>query len=153
LTSKGIWYFVCDRPTLFLSVLRCCTGWFCVSTWHKLELSQRKEVPPWDPAVSIFSTSDQGRAGPAHCVWCHPWTGSLGFYKKASWASQGKPANKQHPSMASESAPASKFLTCLNSNPDFLWWWTAMWRCKLSKPFPPQLASQSWCLCRNRNPD
>ena len=22
-----------------------CTGWFCVSTWHKLELSQRKEPP------------------------------------------------------------------------------------------------------------
>jgi hypothetical protein len=26
-------------------------------------------------------------------------------------------------------------------------------QCKLNKPFPPQLASQSWCLCRNRNPD
>jgi hypothetical protein len=24
---------------------RSCTGWFCVSTWHKLELSQRKEPP------------------------------------------------------------------------------------------------------------
>ena len=33
------------------------------------------------------------------------------------------------------------------------WWWTAMWKCKLNKPFPPQLASWSWCLCRNRNPD
>jgi hypothetical protein len=22
-----------------------CTGWFCVSTWHKLELSQRKDPP------------------------------------------------------------------------------------------------------------
>ena len=26
-------------------------------------------------------------------------------------------------------------------------------KCKLNKPFPPQLASWSWCLCRNRNPD
>jgi hypothetical protein len=24
--------------------------------------------------------------------------------------------------------------------------------CKLNKPFPPQLASWSWCLHRNRNP-
>jgi hypothetical protein len=28
-----------------------------------------------------------------------------------------------------------------------------MWKCKPNKPFPPQLASWSWCLCRNRNPD
>jgi hypothetical protein len=28
-----------------------------------------------------------------------------------------------------------------------------MWKCKLNKPFPPQLASWSWCLSRNRNPD
>ena len=33
------------------------------------------------------------------------------------------------------------------------WWWTAVWKCKPNKPFPPQLASWSWCLCRNRNPD
>jgi hypothetical protein len=31
----------------------------------------------------------------------------LGFYKKASWASQGKQASKKNPSMASASAPAS----------------------------------------------
>jgi hypothetical protein len=45
------------------------------------------------------------------------------------------------------------FLTCLSSSSDFFWWWAAMWKCKLSKFFPPQLASWSWCLCRNRNPD
>jgi len=33
------------------------------------------------------------------------------------------------------------------------WWWTAVWKCKPNKPFRPQLASWSWCLCRNRNPD
>jgi hypothetical protein len=48
---------------------------------------------------------------------------------------------------------SSCFLTCLSSSPDFLWWWTALWKCKLNKPFPPHLASWSWCLCRNRNPD
>jgi hypothetical protein len=33
------------------------------------------------------------------------------------------------------------------------WWWTAVWKCKSNKPFPPQLVSWSWGLCRNRNPD
>jgi hypothetical protein len=28
-----------------------------------------------------------------------------------------------------------------------------MWKCKPNKPFPPQLASWSWCLRRNRSPD
>jgi hypothetical protein len=28
-----------------------------------------------------------------------------------------------------------------------------VWKCKLNRPFPPQLASWSWCLYRNRNPD
>jgi len=33
---------------------------------------------------------------------------------------QGKQSSKQHPSMASASAPASKFLPCVSSCPDFL---------------------------------
>jgi hypothetical protein len=41
------------------------------------------------------------------CGWDHLWAGSLRFYKRAGWASQGMPANKEHPSMASASAPAS----------------------------------------------
>jgi hypothetical protein len=53
----------------------------------------------------IFSISDQG--GRAQCGWYHTWAGSFGFYKRASWASQGKQASKKHPSMASASAPAS----------------------------------------------
>jgi hypothetical protein len=43
----------------------------------------------------------------APCGWCHPWDGSLGFYKRASWANQGKQASKEHPPMASASAPVS----------------------------------------------
>jgi hypothetical protein len=39
------------------------------------------EMPPRDPAVSLFSISDQG--GKASCGWGHLWAGSLGFYKKA----------------------------------------------------------------------
>jgi hypothetical protein len=56
-----------------------------------------------------------------HCRWCYSWTGRPGLYKKASWASQGKQSSKQHPSMASVSAPTSKFLPCVRSSPDFLW--------------------------------
>jgi hypothetical protein len=63
------------------------TGWFCVSTLHRLELSQRKElqlgkclheIQLW----GIFSISDQ--EGWPLCGWYHLWAGSLGFYKKAS---------------------------------------------------------------------
>jgi hypothetical protein len=91
-------------------IVRVYTGWFCVSTWHKLELSQGKEIQLrkclheiqlW----GIFSISDQ--VGRAPCGWYHLWAGSLGFYKKASWASRGKQASKENPSIASESAPAS----------------------------------------------
>jgi hypothetical protein len=47
------------------------------------------------------------KGGRTHCGWDHPWAGSLGFYKRAGWASQGRQASKEHPSMASASAPAS----------------------------------------------
>ena len=121
-----------------------------LSTQYKLKPSERKE-PQVRKHVQkiqlegIFSISDQwGRM--THYGWCHPWAGSPGLYKKGSWASQGQQASHQHPSMASASAPASRFLPWLSFFPDFLWWWTVLWKYKLSKPFPPQLASWSWCL-------
>jgi hypothetical protein len=100
------------------------TGWFCVSTWHKLELSQRKELQLKKSLnkiqlYGIFSISDQESS--AHCGWCHSWAGSLGFYKKASLTSQGKQVTSLHGLYIS-----SWFLTCLSSSPDFLWWWTPM---------------------------
>ena len=58
---------------------------FVLSSW--LGLSQKKElqlgkclneIQLW----GIFSVGDQ--VGRAHCGWCHPWSGGLGFYKKAS---------------------------------------------------------------------
>jgi hypothetical protein len=116
----------------------------------------RERSLPWGNAsmrsgCKAFYQLVMGGGGP--CELCHPWAGSPGFYKKANWATQGRQASKQHLSMASASAPASRFLPCVSSFPDFLWWWTAMWTCKLNKPFPPQFASWSWCLCRSRNPD
>jgi hypothetical protein len=41
-----------------------------------------------------------------------------------------KQASKQHPSKASASAPASRFLPCLSSCSDFLQWGTAIWKWK-----------------------
>lgn len=48
--------------------------------------------------------------------------------------------SKQDPSKASASAPASRFLSYLSSCPDSLQWRTTVWKCKLNKPLPPQLA-------------
>ena len=62
------------------------------------------------------------------------------------WISHGEQASKQHSSLASASAPASKFLPCFSSCPDFLQWWTTMWKYKSDKPFPFQLAFLSWCF-------
>ena len=44
----------------------------------------------------------------------------LGSLKKAGCVSYNEQASKEHPSMVSASAPASKFLPCLSSCPDFL---------------------------------
>jgi hypothetical protein len=94
--------------------LRYCTGWVWVNLTQarivRDEGALVEEMPPWDPVVSIFEISDQCGKGPAHCEWCHPWVGGPGFYKKAGWANQGKQASKQHRSMASASASATRFL-------------------------------------------
>jgi hypothetical protein len=62
------------------------------------------------------------------------------LYKKAGWASHGEQVGRQDPSMVSTSAPASSCLSCLSSCHDFLQWWTKMWKCKPSYPFPSPLA-------------
>jgi hypothetical protein len=49
------------------------------------------------------------------------WSGPLlGLIVLGSIAKQAEQASKQHPSMASVSAPASRFQTCLCSCPNFL---------------------------------
>jgi hypothetical protein len=124
-------------------------SWFCVSIWHSWSCHRERSLPCGNvsmrsscKAFSQWVIKGEG----AHSGWCHPWIGSPGFYKKANWASQGQESTKQHPSMASASAPASKFLPCVSSSPDFHWWWTAVWKCQLNKPFLPQLASWLWCF-------
>ena len=43
----------------------------------------------------------------------------LGSIRKQAEQSHWKQTSKQHPFMASASAPASRFLLCVNSCPDF----------------------------------
>jgi hypothetical protein len=91
------------------------------------------------------------KTGRSPCGWCHPWAGGSGFYKKASWASQGKQASKEHPSMASASAPASwlAWVPVLTSFGDEQQCGRVNW----INPFLPNLLLGHDVLCRNRNPD
>ena len=75
-------------------------------------------------------------------LWVVP-SGSLGSIREQDEQARGSKPVKNIPHGFCIS---SCFLTCLSSSPDFLWWWAAVWRYKLNKPFPPQLASLSWCL-------
>ena len=138
----------------YVSLGVCCTGWFCVSTWHSWSYHREKSFR-WGNASMRSSCKSFSqlviKAWRALCGWHNLWAGCLGFYKKASWASQGEQASKQHPSMASTSALAfwPAWVSVLTSFDDQ----QQCGKCKLSKSFPPQLASWSWCLCRKRNLD
>ena len=61
----------------------------------------------------------------------------LGFYKKAGRSSQ--PAAPLHGLCISSCLHVADRVLCEFLSL-FLWWWTAVWKCKLSKSFPPQLA-------------
>ena len=77
---------------------------------------------------------------------------ALGSIRKQSEQAMRRKSVSSTPSMTSASAPVSRFLPCLSSCPDFLWWWTVMWKCKPNKPFPLQLAFGHG-LCSNSNPE
>ena len=82
------------------------------------------------------------------------WAGGPGFYNRAGWTIHGEQASKQHPSMASASAPASRSQPCLSSCPDFLQWWTMIWNySKLNKLFPPQLGFGHGVSSLQRKPE
>jgi hypothetical protein len=139
-------------PPLQKTLVRMCTGWFCVSTWHKLDYHRERSLP-WGNASMRSSCKAFSqlviKGGGLIVGGAIPGLVVLGSIKRQTEQVSGsKPVTSLHGLCIS-----SCFLTCLSFSPDFLWWWTAMWKCKLNKPFPPQLASWSWCLCRNRNPD
>ena len=84
----------------------------------------------------------------AHCGWCHPWAGSLGFYKKTNWSSQGKQASKEYPFMAFASAPASwpAWVPVLTFFGDEQQCGSISW----INPFLPNLLLVHDVLCRNK---
>jgi hypothetical protein len=73
------------------------------------EAASIEEMPPWRLAEGIFLVTDRG--GPRLVLVVPSWASGPGIYKKASRASHGEQASKEHASMASVSAPASRFLS------------------------------------------
>lgn len=53
--------------------------------------------------------------GPAHSWWCHPWSGSPGWYKEMGRTNHSGQASEQYSSTAFASVPA------LTSLPKLLW--------------------------------
>lgn len=104
------------------------------SAWYELEsLGKMKPQLRKDPHQagrgqawgSIFLTND--RCGSADYGQCRPWAGGPGCCKKAGWATHGEQASKQCPSMASTSAPASRFMLWVSALTSF---WDGLWpRC------------------------
>lgn len=73
--------------------------------------------------------------------WDHLWAGGPRFYKKEGWANYIKQSNSSSPPW-----PLYQllYLSCPASCPDFLWWWTVIWKSK-PNPSSPKLL-WSWCF-------
>ena len=140
---------------LWFQLLLGCPGWVCVNLTQAGVITEKgasiEEMPPWDPTVRHFLNYWSRVEGPAHFGWCHLWVGSPGFYKRAGCASQRKQASKEHPSMASASAPASwpAWVPVLTSFGDEQQHGSVSW----INPFLPNLLLGHDALSRNRNPD
>ena len=116
-----------------------------MSTRHQLKASERREAQ-WRKFlhkirlllyledIFLIRLVD---AVPAHCGWDRHLHGGPRFYKKLGWESHKEQASKQHSPVASASAPVSRFLYFLCSCPDFLPWWSVMWKYKPNKLFFP----------------
>jgi hypothetical protein len=129
----------CRRPyaDLLVHAPRCSImPWLvlCVSLTQARVSSERKELSWGNVSTrsSCKTFSQLGRAQPI-VGGAIPGLVVLGsIIKQAEQASVNKPASKQHPSMVSASAPASRFLSCLPP--------VMTWKCRSNKSFPPQLA-------------
>jgi hypothetical protein len=116
-----------------------------------------EKMPPsdWTTAklVGHFLNSRLMEEGPAHCGWHHPWAGGSECYKGAGWARHQEQASQQHPSMASASVPASRFLPCwvpaLTSFNDQQWCGMVS---QIKNPFPAQLGFHHVFYLSNRDP-
>lgn len=90
------------------------------------------------------------RGGLCYCRWCHSWAGDPEFVHGC--ASHEEQADKQHLSRACALVPASRFLSCLCSCPDFLHWWTMMQSLRKINPFYHSCFGP-WFYHSNSNPN
>jgi hypothetical protein len=140
-------HYACLFPTLH------CTGWFWVSTWHSWSYYRERSFS-WGDA----STRSSCKAFSQLVIKGErPLVGGtisglvvLGSIREQTEQARGSKPAKNIPPWPLHQLLLSDLVRFQSWLP---WWWTAAWKCKLNKPFPPQLASWSWCLCRNRNPN
>ena len=98
------------------------------SPWHNWENASTRLALPHFLNWWVICES------PDHCGQSYPWASGPRYCKKAGWVSHKMQISKLHSFMASASVPA------LTSYPDFLSWWTMMWKYKLNNPlFSPNL--------------
>lgn len=89
-----------------------------LSTWHKLELYEKRkhQLRRGFHKIQLFSVF-------LTCTWWRKALSAVGgvtphsfvFHKKASWANYGEESRKKYPSMVSISALDSWFLSCMSS--------------------------------------
>lgn len=127
--SKGVCFYKCSVwgcALILVSVLL---------TWFKLELPGTRNLN-WEKAsirlpvgksVGGITLIKGWREESIQLEVVSPRDGGSEWYKKAGWASHEEQASKQ----------CSRFSSALISYPDFLQWWTVMWKCKWNKLFPP----------------
>jgi hypothetical protein len=102
----------------------CCRRHCCFPTWQKPEVSEKRSTI-WEYVPSDWSIGKSGTFSWLRSLWEGAIFGSLPWSRKAGWTSHEGQASKQHPSMASALAPASRFLfwvLVLTFLHDELWW-------------------------------
>lgn len=121
-----------------------------MTTWHKQESFERWEhlgkclckISLQKRLWGSFLISDwHGKAQPILSGATPGLVVLASLRNQAEQAINSKPKSSNAPT-ALASAPASSFLSCLSACPDFLRWWTMMWKCN---HFPPS-GLCSWCF-------
>jgi hypothetical protein len=153
-------FLICISPWEFISFFFS-LGWGPVLAGFVYQLDtgwsyHRERSLPWGNASMRSSCKAFSqlviKGGRTHCGWCHPWAGSVGFYKKASWASQGsKPVTNippwpLHQLLLPDLLEFQSWLPLVtnSSNVGSISW---------INPFLPNLLLGRDVLCRNRNLD
>lgn len=97
---------ICAYACVYVSITCIC---MCVYI-YRLEDNFRFH---FSGSIYIFSLFETVSHRPGTLLWSHPWVGGPVLCKKAGGTSHGEQASTQHPSMASASSLASRFLSWL----------------------------------------